>query len=210
MACRICAWFCRRLCAWLDCDAVWRESEQWERDNSNEWELWCAETDANRHLIEQAYAVWATDVETAVRLCRQAAEAGSIWAMQVVAAYHARGTGVAADLDQAKAYYRRALGAGSWMATIEYARLLARHGEYAECDKVLEDGVRANFVPAYFWLAWYRRKRSKNRATRREVRPLLEAAARMGHPAAQRMLKGMMMVGDFGLRDIPRGWSDAH
>jgi TPR repeat protein len=188
---------------------VCTESDQWERDNSNEWELWCEESAENLQLIEEANTVWETDLAAAFRLYLQAADAGSIWAMQVVARCCDEGIGVAADHGLAKDYYLRAINAGSWIATIQYARSLARHGDHAECEKILEDGVRASFAPACFWLAWYRRKRSTSRTARRELRPLLEAAARMGHPAAKSMLRGMMMMGDFGLREIPRGFANA-
>lgn len=106
---------------------------------------------------------------------------------------------------QAQEYYRRAIQGGSWTATIHYARLLDELGHYETCDQVLEDGVALGFVPSYFWLAWLRYKRSKTREACREVRPLLEYAARAGHPGARRKLSDWMLLGRFGPRAIFRG-----
>lgn len=91
------------------------------------------------------------------------------------------------------------------MATIHYARLLAELGHYDHCERTLENGVASDFVPAYYWLAWYRYERSKTTKVRREVRPLIEYAAEKGHPAAKALLARWMVLGKFGLRDIPRG-----
>jgi TPR repeat protein len=57
-----------------------------------------------------------------------------------------------------------------------------------------------------YWLAWYRHKQSDSRETIRSIRPLLEAAALQGHPAAQLMLGRFMAKGRFGMRHIRAGW----
>src|SRR6476620_2586715 len=115
------------------------------------------------------------------------------------------GACVAADVEKAQEYFRRAIGGGSASAPIGYARLLARVGHHETSEKVLEDGVAVGFVPSYFWLAWLRYKRSKTRETCSELRPLLEHAAKAGHPAAKRMLAQWMLLGRFGRREILRG-----
>lgn len=91
------------------------------------------------------------------------------------------------------------------MATIHYARLLTELGHHDACERTLENGVASDFVPAYYWLAWYRYQRSKTRKVRREVRPLLEYAAEKGHPEAKLLLARWMALGKLGLRNIPRG-----
>lgn len=197
MACKLCARWRARL---------WEKSDAWERARSNESELWSEEPARNRELIEQAGDTRKTDPAAAFRLYRAAAEAGSAWAMDAVAWHYEMGIVVAADLDKAQEYYRRAICAGSWMATIYYARLLADLGDLDDCESVLEDGVSSDFVPAYFWLAWFRYKRCKNRKERRDIRPMLEHAAKAGHPAAQVMLVQLMIFGKFGLREIPAGF----
>lgn len=205
MSCRICAWLCDWFGAEDRCARLWARFDGWEREHSNDWELWCEDSDENRHLIEQAHALRDSDPETAFRLYLQAADAGSVWAMQVAGRHYHTGTFVAADFGRAQEHYRRAIDAGSWMATITYAELLASHGHFAECDQILEDGIRSDFVPAFFGLARLRYRRSGSRRTCREIRPLLEHAAAHGHPGAKPFLATLQLLGKFGLREIPAG-----
>lgn len=196
MPCKLCdRWHAR----------LWEESDAWERAHSNESELWSEEPAENRALVDQAEAVKKTVPAAAFRLYLEAAEAGSAWAMEMVAFHYETGNVVAADLDKARDYYCRAIGAGSWMATIAYARFLAEQGDHDDCRRLLEDGVASDFVPAFFWLAWLRHKQCKARKMCREVRPLLEYAAGRGHPGAQVTLARWRVWGRFGLREIPAG-----
>jgi len=182
-----------------------KKSHAWERAHSNDSELWSEEGLRNRELIEQAYARFKTDPAASFRLYLEAAEAGSAWAMEEVALQYATGTAVAADLEKAQEYYARAIGAGSWRATLQYARFLAEHDRHDECESVLEDGVASDFVPACFWLARLRYERCQSRKLCREIRPMLEHAAGKGHPEAQVLLGRLMVRGKFGLREIPAG-----
>lgn len=209
--CRICA----RLRRWLGmepeltCEALWQshweQSNAWERANANQDEIWWRDSDRNRALIEEAYARKDADPEAAFRMLVEAAEAGSPTAMESVAWHYDTGTGVAADFGRAADYYHRAICAGSWIATIGYAWLLARHGHFDESESVLRDGIRLDFVPAYFWLAWLRYDRSPTPATCREIRPLLDYAAQQGHPGAKQTLGRLMVKGKFGILAIPGG-----
>ena len=159
----------------------------------------------SQELIEQAQASWSTDPNAAFKMCLQAAEAGSSWALQMVAWQYRWGS-VAADHELAQEYYRRAICAGSWSATISYARLLDDEGHFDACEEVLQDGIASGFIPAYFWLARLRFLRSRDRATCREIRPLLEHARDRGHPGAKHLLAVMMLLGKFGLRQVPAGF----
>lgn len=134
-----------------------------------------------------------------------AADAGVVWAMEQLGWHYETGTVVAADLGQAAACYHRAICAGSWMATIAYARVLAAQGRFDDAEAVLEDGVRSDFVPAYFWLAWLRQSRSPRRETYRQIRPLLDHAAGHGHPKAKLMRARWMMAGKFGIGEMLGG-----
>ena len=209
--CRICASVRRWLGIdpELSCEVLrqshFDQSNEWERSNSNQDELWWRDSDRNRALYEEAYACRDADPEAAFRMYLEAAESGSPTAMESVAWHYYTGTIVAADFDRAVDYYRRAIGAGSWMATIGYAHLLADHGHFDSCEAVLRDGVSSDFVPAYFWLAWLRYERSPTRATCREIRPLLEYAAEKGHPGAKQTLGRLLVKGKFGILSIPRG-----
>jgi TPR repeat protein len=193
----------------LSCEAFWQshweQSDLWERGVSNQAELSWTDSEANRALIEKAQACRDDRPEAAFRLLLEAAEGGSAWAMESVAWHYHTGTVVAADFGQAADYYHRAITAGSWMATIGYARLLAEHGYFVECEKVLLDGVHFDFVPAFFWLARLRCERSPTRRTCKEIRPLLDYAADQGHPGAKLTLGRLMVKGKLGILAIPRG-----
>ena len=196
MRCRLCdRWRARQ----------WEKSDAWECAHSNESELWWEEPARNRELIQQAYDSHRTDPAAAFALYLEAAEAGSAWGMETVGLLYWAGEGVAPDSYKAQEYLWRAIDAGSWTATISYSRLLADLGDHEQCDRVLEDGVAKDFVPACFWLAWFRYRRCPNRATLGELRPMLGYAAEKGHPMARIVLAHLMMRGKFGLREIPAG-----
>lgn len=194
--CRLCdRWWTRQ----------WEKSYDWERVWSNESELWEAEPAANRDLIERAGAIRDSEPEAAFKLYVEGAEAGCAHALETVGWHYSGGHVVEADWDRAVDHYRRAIGAGSWMATIEYARLLAERGFRDEWESVLEDGVRLDFVPASFWLAHLRYRQDESNRTAKAVRPLLDYAAGEGHPLAQITLMRWMTLGRLGLRAIPSG-----
>jgi TPR repeat protein len=193
-----------RLCATWDA-RQWARSDAWETAHSNEIELWSQESERNLDLIDRASAVESSDPAAAFLLYRDAAEGGSAWAMLHVGWHYHLGVAVAADFDRAQEYYRRAIEAGSWMATIYYARLLAHHGHHQVAENLLRDGVSADFVPACYWLASSRYRRDPSRHTAREIKPLLQHAADRGHPMAQIFLARLMTAGRFGLRYIPAG-----
>lgn len=197
MACKLCARWRAHL---------WAQTDDWERALASENAPWSDDPVRSLELVEQAYAVQESDPVAAFQLFVEAAEAGSAWAMNVVAWHYETGTVVAVDLYWAQEYYLRAISAGSWMATIYYARALADDGYPDDCERVLEDGISRDFIPAYFGLAWYRYRRCKSRKERLEIKPMLEHAAEAGHPAAQAFLGSWMIVGRFGLRHILAGF----
>jgi TPR repeat protein len=187
------------------CKDFWQRSSDWERTHSNENELCAGESDEARALVAQASSLSDSDPAAALQLYKKAADAGSVWAMEMAGRYYDIGKGVPADFGHAQEYYYRALCAGSWMATIKYARLLERHGYHDYWPNVLEDGVRADFIPAFYWLAWFRYKHAKNAGERRAVRPLLEHAAAAGHPGAEVLLIRSLLLGRFGIRGVVEG-----
>lgn len=203
LACKLCAWLCDRFCA-EQTDSFWRQSDAWERYRSNDYELWLEAPAEDRERASAAIAGWSADPEGGLRMFTALADGGMAWAMEATASRHV----VAGDIERARDYYRRAIEAGSWMATIGYARLLAGQGEFETCEAVLRDGVEADFIPAHFWLARYRLKQSRSVATCRAVRPLLEHAAAAGHPAAEAFLANIKVRGKFGLREIPAGFQE--
>lgn len=182
------------------------KSDVWERAHSNDAELWASEPDLDR--LKEAGAISKSDPQAAFQIYLDLAQHGSVRAMLRVAWHYGFGKGavVTPDFRIAADWYIRAIRAGSWMATRYYAQLLAKHRYFAECEDVLDEGVKKNWIPAFYWLAWCRLQQSQSRKTYREVKPLLEYAAGKGHPWAQLRLARCMAKGKFGLRQIPRGF----
>lgn len=187
---------------------LWAESDAWETSAADQDELWSQESDENWELIQRA-AQMDYDEAAAFELHLQGANAGSVCCQQLVGWHYWTGTGVTADQYLAIQYYHSAICGGSWLATLHYAQLLYEVGEYDDCERVLSDGVKCGFVPSFYWLAWFRYERQSTRAVREEVRPLVEHAAKAGHPAAKFLLAHWMATGKLRLRDIPVGWSMA-
>lgn len=183
----------------------WAETDAWESAAANEDELWSKESDENLELIQRA-AQMEYGESAAFDLLLEGVKAGSVWCQQMVGWHYWTGIGVATDQNLALKYYHSAICGGSWIATLRYARALHEVGQYDDCERVLKDGISCGFVPSYYWLAWFRHKRLGTRAVREEVRPLLEHAAKEGHPAAKEVLAHWMRSGKLRLRDIPRGW----
>ena len=208
MTCNICDWLRTRFGGTADdrCDRLWHMIDNWEREHSNDRDLWDVQSAAHRALIDKAKVIEDEDPEAAFNLYRQAADAGSPLAMERVGWHYRWSSPAAVDQALARKYYHRAICAGSWSATLPYARLLAEAGDLEESEQVLEDGIASNFIPAYFWLAKLRLARSKSRGTCRRVRPLLEHASAHGHPGAKRLLAGLMLLGKYGFRQIPAGF----
>lgn len=187
-------------------DRLWLQSDVWERANSNDAQLLSEETDKSWGLIQRANDRAKEDPAASFRLYLEAAEAGSVWSMERIGWHYWSGTGVGADPDLALKYYHRAIIAGSWMATISYARLLAELGHQDDCERTLKEAVASGFVPAYFWLGWSRYALSRTTQTCKAVRPLIRHAAKKGHPGAKVILARWMAFGHLGFHHIPLGW----
>lgn len=191
------------------CVRFWKAFEKrcddWEREQSNDEDLLATESKQNWALIQQGSAASDDNPEAAFRFYLAAAEAGSVWATEMVAWHYWTGSGVAADLDVAQQYYRSAIAGGSQMAIIRHAQLLFELDQPYGAEHVLENGVETGFIPAAYWLARYRLNRSNTRGTAEQVRPLLERAAAHGHPDSPMKIARLMAKGKFGLRKIPEG-----
>jgi TPR repeat protein len=205
--CGVCEWLRAFLCSGCELqeDAFWLKSDEWETDASNADELWEETSVAHSAEIRAANALWNSAPEQAFARFQKLASLGSVFAMEVVAWGFWSGTGVAQDKVAALEMYERAVSAGSWKATIGMARLLAELGRRAEWEALLEQGISANYVPAYFWKAHLTYRQAPGRLAARTVRPLLDYAIVAGHPGARLVLLRYMIRGRFGLRNIPRG-----
>lgn len=187
----------------------WNSVEQWEADQSNDAELFAAETEANKVRMTLAHDEIHTDPAAAQKTFLELAQGGSVWSMYMTASLFDLGWCAPRDDYVAMEWYHKAISGGSWSATLGYANVLNRLGHGADADEVLQNGVDTEFAPAMYRLARMRYDRDPDRASAKSIRNLLEKAAEAGHPAAQHMLAGFMLFGRYGIRFIPRGWSQA-
>lgn len=209
MKCRLCKWLCDWACGpQHNSVEFWRESKRWEQDASNEWDLWVVDSEGVRERNKHANEVFATDQSLAFEMYKELADNGSTWAMQQTGWQYEFGQGVKRDLAMAEHYYYQALLAGSWMATLRLAKMLFDHGINEKWVGILENGVESDFIPAKFWLAWYRYKKSPRSKTALEVRPLMEQAAKAGHPGARMILARWKTQGKFGLYEMRQGFQE--
>lgn len=136
----------------------------------------------------------------------EAAERGSAFAMESVGWRYWTGTGVAIDRENAAKFYHRAVEGGNGRAAIAYARILFELSQQHEWEAPLLRAIEDEFLPASFWLAWLRYGQSQHSARiRREVLPLIEFAAKGGHPMAAFIIRRWMFRGYLGVSKIPYG-----
>jgi TPR repeat protein len=183
--------------------AVWDHSHNWESWAGGEVDFWWDQPDSEQLMAVAKLSE--TDPVAAFQGYRELAEKGCVHAMIWLGNCHRYGLGTEPNYDQAHDSYSLAIAEGSWIATRDIAGLLFDNGNFAECEKYLEEGIQCDFIPAYFWLAWYRIARSNTQDTFDQARPLLEHAAAEGHPHAEKYLAALLAKGKFGIREIPRG-----
>jgi hypothetical protein len=206
MSCHLCAWLCDRFCPpELNSDAFWDAARSWEEAFSHDWEPWDEDEDRRTRASDAAKLV-VSDPSKAFQCFAELSDEGSAFAMRWAGTMCMGDHGIKQDLELAEDYFRRALCAGSWIATLSYANLLYRRGAHESWPSTLADGVEKGFVPAFFWHAWnsYRLKPSSKSAI--HARPLMQRAADAGHPGARAMLARWTARGRFGLRQIPEGF----
>ena len=205
MTCRLCSWLCDRFCPPSVRDrALGAATGQWEDDFALGWEP--AEEAAARERHSEARELTKDDPAAALALHLELADGGSAFSMLKAGWHYLNGHGTERDPAAAEEFYRRALCAGSWRATIRYASLLFQRGAHDAWPGTLGDGVDKGFIPSFFWLGWYSYKRSPSARTAREVRHLLETAAAAGHPEARLTLARWTAQGKFGWGEIPAGF----
>lgn len=185
----------------------WKMVDRVDRVNwSNDWELWNALPEAARAAFDEGLEIYSDDKPAALAHFEASAALGNPVAMVWVGKLYASGTGTAPDLDRAVAFYRDAIDAGSWNATLCYAREMDMQDHHHVAIETLEDGIEADHIPSFFWLAWLRYKRNRTRKTARAVLPLIEYAMQHDHPGATWLMGKLMMTGKLGLWRIPAGF----
>ncbi len=153
--------------------------------------------------------MWSDNQSAAFQIYLELAELGSVWSMRELGRCYARGLGVAEDHEKAESWLRRAADGGYQLALMALAELAASMGDLSKAQSILAKSVADGWTPACFWFAQYRLKQSPTRSTYRAARPLLDAAAKEGHPVARAFLARYSITGRFGVREIPAGLREA-
>lgn len=158
-----------------------------------------------RKSFGEAVGLVDTDSAAALAIFEKLSENGSAVAARWAGYLYEGNEGVEANSELAEEHYVRAIYAGSWPATITYARFLFNNADHSRWPRVLQDGIEKGYLPAAFWHGWYRFKLRPNSRTANEVRHDMQMAADAGHPVAKLMLARWTARGRFGLKNIPRG-----
>lgn len=184
---------------------IWSDTEDWDIDNANWAELDQREPDID--LVWRAIELRdAGDYSEAVPIWTSLAERGSVRSMVELGGCHEHGRGVPADLGLAETWYKQALVGGSQYAMLKCAHFAASREDFAECDAILQPGVDERWASAAFWQAWYRWNQYSSKGVYRSIFPLLNLAAKHGHPAGKLYLVNLMVRGKFGMFRVPIGF----
>jgi TPR repeat protein len=175
----------------------------WDYAQANDLEIWTA--DPNKDELRKAIALRKIDPENGFRQLLRLAESGSVWGMLETGVNYRDGAGATLDRQRAKEWEKLASENGCQTALLVYCTMLMTDGDLDGAIKALRIEAAKDWPPALYWLSVCRSRQSRSRKTMLEVRSLLERAAALGSPGAQRNLAIYMAKGRFGLREIPRG-----
>ena len=207
MPCVLCKFLCDRFCPQeVKPGEIWRLSHKWEEDQSNEWELWDAQSAEMKQACETAIALAASDAIASTEMLVSLADRGSSFAARRAGWLYENGSGVETSLGKAELYYTKAHNRGSSLAALDLARVLRRKTSTGKWESILDGAVQAGFAPASFWLGWYRYEGDRKNSVAREVAPLIESAALAGHPGARLTLALWMSRGYLGWLRILAGF----
>jgi uncharacterized protein len=142
---------------------------------------------------------------TALAGLKELADRGSVSSMVHIAHAYRHGTGTGVDLLQSNEWYRRAMDAGSPLASYELARNYMNAKDYDRVIEMWSLGAENRYPPSLHMLGvsfarGWRVPRDLNKA-----RELLEEAAAQGHLYAKAKLRCLLMRGSFGFRQRLRG-----
>lgn len=164
---------------------------------------WASEPDVT--LLLRARAMLKTESSQALHDLEKLADHGSLMSMVYIAWAYSNGEGLHLDLEQAEAWYRRAVDGGSILASLYLGTLYGKQRKFDQEIEAYSIGVIKDFPPSIYRLGWlyfmgYGVDRDLTKA-----RELWERASKLGHVRAKRYLGLSMMQGKYGILEIPRG-----
>jgi TPR repeat protein len=164
---------------------------------------WAAEPDLDQ--LRRAYRELATNPSQALHDLEELADRGSQMSMRYIAQAYKDGTEVTRDLDQAEAWYRRAINAGSTHSMHSLGLLYLYKKEYLKAIEEFSAAVSKNSSPSMYILGrMYFRGEGVDRNIS-AARNLWENGVTLGHIPSRRHLADLLMTGQFGILQILRG-----
>ncbi len=187
-------------------ELLWANVKRFDQDCGNSWKLWEKLPVDVQDQYNESHALKDSDPEKSFTLAELSASNGNPTAMIAAALCCEYGDGTSKDREKARKFYEGAVEAGSWPATIYYARFLDRIGDQEMAFATLEDGVDADYTAAFFWLAWLLYKHESSRKMARQVFPMVERAADRAHPGGRWLKAKLLIKGQMGVVRIAEGW----
>ena len=164
-----------------------------------------SEDDDLRDRLTQAHALFAVDAGSGFEAFHELANERSPHAINMMGELYLRGLGVPQDRQEAERWFRWASELGWRRGVLNYGRALVRRRDLDAAEAVFAASAKDDWAPASYWLAWVQLRRSWGRKALARARPLLERALEQGSPAARLLLGGLLIMGRYGLREVPRG-----
>jgi TPR repeat protein len=201
--------FIGKLNAWLDATLKTPSTSEMhagllnsDYDQAGDSAIWEAEIDPER--LDSALRM-SPDSEAALAELLDLALTGSVIAMMVVGERCYWGQGAPRNEAKGEAWLRKAADGGSQRALLSYGRILFGRGDLEGARAVFQTGADQDWPPALCWIAAILLRQATTSVARQEARRLLERAMAKGSPRARFMLARNMLIGRFGLNEIPRG-----
>jgi uncharacterized protein len=165
--------------------------------------MWDSEPDLE--ALRRFHGMLSTDPVAALAGLKELAGRGSVSSMVYIAHAYRHGTGTGVDLFQSNEWYRRAMDAGSPLASYELARNYMNAKDYDRVIEMWSLGAENRYPPSMHMLGVSYARGWRVPKNLNKARELLEGAADQGHLYAKAKLRCLLMRGGFGFRERLRG-----
>ena len=186
-------------------EQFWKSVDKFEEAEADEFALWQRETDEQRANFDRICMLHSRDPQAAFDMAKRAADAGSVFAMKTLGYYYDTGFSCSKNFPKAQEYYLGAISAGSWIALLDYARMLEREEHSDLADYYIEQAIEADLAAGHYQKAKFSWNRAPSRQTAERIYPHLALAADKGHRGALLMIARLYLYGWCGLRGRFKG-----
>jgi TPR repeat protein len=164
---------------------------------------WEAEPDLER--LRRARAMLKGDQTAGLRELADLADRGSLMSMVYLGWAYCRGEGVDKNLELGESWLRRAMVAGSALASFHLGMLYKEKNNLNGAFEAFSFGADHNFAASMYRLGVIYRRGYGVAPNREKARELWKKAASYGHAFAMRNLAFCMISGECGISMVPRG-----